>query len=64
MSVAAEDAGTYFGFLAAFVQRDNPTSSSHTQKLLRWQPAQAGLLADLAERHYFESIPASTSKVR
>jgi nucleoside-diphosphate-sugar epimerase len=58
VSVSAEDAGMYFGFLAAFVQRDNPTSSSQTQKLLRWQPAHAGLLADLAERHYFDHASA------
>jgi nucleoside-diphosphate-sugar epimerase len=58
VSVSAEDAGMYFGFLAAFVQRDNPTSSSQTQKLLRWQPAHAGLLADLAEHHYFDHASA------
>ncbi len=62
LSVGAEDAGRYFGFLAAFVQRDNPTSSSQTQQLLRWQPAHAGLLADLAERHYFEPTPVSASE--
>lgn len=59
LSVAPKDAGQHFGFLAAFVQRDNPTSSSLTQALLKWQPAHAGLLADLAERHYFEPAPAS-----
>ena len=64
VSVAADAAGQYFGFLAAFVQRDNPTSSARTQQLLRWQPAHAGLLADLAERHYFESTPTSASEAR
>ena len=54
-SVTAEEAGTYFGFLAAFVQRDNPASSAQTQQLVRWKPTHAGLLADLADHHYFEN---------
>jgi len=44
--------------LAAFAQIDNPSSSVATRALLQWEPAHAGLLADLAESHYFES-PAS-----
>ncbi|HEY1812492.1 MAG TPA: SDR family oxidoreductase [Kofleriaceae bacterium] len=53
-SIAASEAAAQLGFLGAFVQINNPTSSAHTRELLRWRPTHAGLLADLAERHYFE----------
>jgi nucleoside-diphosphate-sugar epimerase len=43
------------GFVGGFIQVDNPTSSAQTRASLDWQPVQAGLLADLAERHYFVS---------
>jgi len=54
-SVSPDEAPTYLGFLARFAQVDNPSSSAATRALLKWQPAHAGLLADLTERHYFES---------
>ncbi|MCP3100123.1 SDR family oxidoreductase [Myxococcus sp. K15C18031901] len=54
-SVSAEDASNHLGFLATFAQLDNPTSSELTRGLLNWRPTHPGLLADLAERHYFES---------
>jgi nucleoside-diphosphate-sugar epimerase len=53
VSIAAEDAGEHFGFLSAFVQVDNPTSSTLTQKLLGWGPVQPALIPDLEEGHYF-----------
>jgi nucleoside-diphosphate-sugar epimerase len=53
-SVAPNEAAAELGFVGAFIQVDNPTSSAHTRELLRWRPTHAGLLADLAERHYFE----------
>lgn len=52
-SVPPAEAGTHLGFLGAFSQLDNPTSSALTQQRLDWKPAHPGLLADLAERHYF-----------
>jgi len=59
VSITAEDAAQRLGFLAAFAQLDNPTSSARTRTLVNWQPRHPGLLADLAERHYFElSEPA------
>jgi nucleoside-diphosphate-sugar epimerase len=58
VSIIADDAPRHLGFLATFAQLDNPTSSAQTQKLLGWRPEFPGLLADLAERHYFE--PAGT----
>lgn len=56
-SISADDANKHLGFLATFAQLDNPTSSTRTRELLRWQPTHPGLLADLAERHYFEPSP-------
>jgi nucleoside-diphosphate-sugar epimerase len=55
-SVTAGQAASLLGaFIGAIAQLDNPTSSARTRELLGWQPAHAGLLADLAERHYFEN---------
>jgi nucleoside-diphosphate-sugar epimerase len=53
VSVAPEDALAYFGFLAAFVALDNPTSSARTQALLNWDPTHPGLIDDLEQGHYF-----------
>jgi len=53
VSISAEQAAAHFGFLGALVMLDNPTSSTATQQLLGWQPAHPGLIADLAEGHYF-----------
>jgi nucleoside-diphosphate-sugar epimerase len=44
------------GFVGRFIQVDNPTSSTRTRELLDWRPTHPGLLADLAERHYFETV--------
>ena len=58
-SVTPDEAAKYLGFLGMFAQVDNPSSSAATRALLKWEPAHAGLLADLEERHYFESSPTS-----
>ena len=52
-SVSAAQAPQYLGALAHFAQASNPSSSERTRALLTWEPTHAGLLADLAERHYF-----------
>lgn len=53
-SISASEAEKHFsGFLGHVVQLDNPTSSHATQSLLKWTPKHPGLLADLAEKHYF-----------
>jgi nucleoside-diphosphate-sugar epimerase len=54
-SLAAEEAPKYLGAMAHFAQVNNPTSSARTRALLKWEPTHAGLLADLAERHYFSA---------
>jgi nucleoside-diphosphate-sugar epimerase len=64
ISITAEHAAQHLGFLAAFAQLDNPTSSAQTQTRLGWRPAQPGLLPDLAERHYFEPSPSARSEPR
>lgn len=45
-------AGAHFGWMAGVVGAHNPSSSEATRKLLRWQPTEPGLLADMRE-HYF-----------
>ncbi|MFD4527411.1 SDR family oxidoreductase [Streptomyces sp. NPDC058470] len=52
-SVAPEDAGEHFGWLAGPLGVDSPVSSALTQELLGWRPAQPGLLEDLDKGHYF-----------
>ena len=56
-SVGADQAPSYLGAMAHFAQANNPSSSARTRALLRWEPTHAGLLADLAERHYFADVP-------
>ena len=53
VSIPAEEAESYFGFLAMFVSLDNPASSALTRALLGWQPEQPGLLDDLGQDHYY-----------
>jgi nucleoside-diphosphate-sugar epimerase len=57
-SITAEEAPRVLGGMAHFAQVDNPTSSARTRELLGWAPAHAGLLADIAEGHYFEQVGA------
>ncbi|MEK8109057.1 hypothetical protein NKG94_38300 [Micromonospora sp. M12] len=37
-SISVDEADDYFGFLGAFAQMDNPTSSAITRELLGWAP--------------------------
>jgi nucleoside-diphosphate-sugar epimerase len=55
VSKSAAEAARQFSFLATFVPMDNPTSSRLTRERLKWQPTQPGLLADLAQAHYFRA---------
>ncbi|HEY0756942.1 MAG TPA: SDR family oxidoreductase [Ktedonobacteraceae bacterium] len=54
VSLTAEDMGAHFGWFAAFASLDNPASNTLTQQLLGWHPTGPGLIADLAEGHYFK----------
>lgn len=53
-SIPAPDAAERFAFLGAFVGMDNPASSEVTRKMFGWEPVRPGLIADLAQGHYFE----------
>ena len=48
VSVPAEDAGAYFGWLAMFVGLDMAASSAATRARLGWEPVEPGLIEDLA----------------
>jgi hypothetical protein len=50
-----EEAADHFGWFALFAGMDVPTSSERTRKLLRWQPKQPGLIADIDQPSYFDS---------
>ncbi len=52
-SIAAEDAGEHFTWLAGFLGLDSPASNELTRELLGWEPSQPGLIEDLDQGHYF-----------
>jgi len=47
VSLTPEEAGDYFGWLAAFAAHDLSASSDRTRKQLGWEPTGPGLIADL-----------------
>jgi nucleoside-diphosphate-sugar epimerase len=49
VSIGAEEAADYFGFLAPFVSLDNPVSSKLTRQMLGWQPAGRLLVVRMRE---------------
>lgn len=55
VSVSQEEATAHFGWLAALVSLDNPTSSVLTRQLLGWRPVHPGLIADLEAGRYFDT---------
>jgi len=52
-SIAEDEAGTHFGWLAHFATVDNPMSSAITRDVVGWRPREAGLLTDMREGGYF-----------
>ncbi|MET9494536.1 SDR family oxidoreductase [Streptomyces sp. NPDC006552] len=52
-SVAPQDAFAHFGWVAAVLAPDQPSSAELTRKLIGWEPTRPGLLADLDQGHYF-----------
>jgi nucleoside-diphosphate-sugar epimerase len=56
-SIPAEQMGAHFGFLAAVIVLDNPTSTLVTRRVLGWEPAHPGLLADFDDGDYFIAPP-------
>jgi nucleoside-diphosphate-sugar epimerase len=61
ISVSAEDAGEHFTWLGGFLGLDAPAASAWTRKLLRWEPTQPGLIADLDQGHYFQQAHSGTA---
>jgi nucleoside-diphosphate-sugar epimerase len=59
VAIPAEEADRHFGFLAGFLGLDAPASSALTRRLLGWQPTELGLLDDLDEGHYFDTVPSA-----
>ena len=53
-SIPAGRLQAYYGpFLAMVITLDNPTSSLATRRILGWEPAEPGLLADFDKGSYF-----------
>jgi nucleoside-diphosphate-sugar epimerase len=53
VSIAPEESGAHFGWLAGFLGLDAPASSAITQQVMDWRPTQPGLIEDLDKGHYF-----------
>jgi nucleoside-diphosphate-sugar epimerase len=58
VSLAPEDAGGHFTWLADFLAADSPASSTLTRELLGWHATHPGLIEDLDQGHYFDHPPA------
>ena len=52
-SIPADRLDGHFGFLAALIGLDNPTSTVLTRRVLGWEPAHPGLFADFDGGDYF-----------
>lgn len=57
-SIAPDQAGDHFGWLARFLAIDVQASSALTRELLGWQPTRPGLIDDLEAGHYFLELAA------
>lgn len=54
VSITPEEVTEHLGWLSGLLSTDLSASSARTRERLGWAPKQAGLLADLAEPHYFQ----------
>jgi len=52
VAIAPEKAAEHFGWMAPFMAMDFPASSAMTRQVLEWEPAGAGLIADLDAMSY------------
>lgn len=55
VSKSPQEAAGHFGWFAPFAILDCPASSDRSQKHLRWQPSQDGLISDIDAGRYFET---------
>jgi nucleoside-diphosphate-sugar epimerase len=53
VSIAPEETGAHFGWLAELVGFDIPASSALTQERLGWHPTGPGIISDLEKMNYF-----------
>ena len=56
VSVPADQAAEHFGWMGMFIGADSPVSSALTREWMGWTPTHPGLLADLNEGHYFQTL--------
>ena len=56
-SIPADRVEAHFGFLAAVLALDNPVTTRATRRILGWEPAHPGLLADFETGDYFTTPP-------
>ena len=56
VSVPPEQATQHFSWLGGFIGLDSPASNTITRELLNWQPMPPGLIADLDQGHYFNTL--------
>jgi nucleoside-diphosphate-sugar epimerase len=60
-SISADRLQEQFGFLAALIGLDNPTSTALTRRILGWKPVHPGLLEDFDDGDYLPpAAPAGT----
>ena len=59
-TVPADRLDAHFGFLATLIVLDNPTSNLATRRILGWEPANPGLIADFDNGDYFTPPPATS----
>jgi nucleoside-diphosphate-sugar epimerase len=59
VSKPPEEAAGHFGWFTMFAGMDIPTSGARTRKLLGWEPAEPGLIADLDGPEYFADVAAA-----
>jgi nucleoside-diphosphate-sugar epimerase len=55
VSKTPDEAVGHFGWFTRFAAADAPASSAITRELLKWQPKQPGLIADIDRPRYFET---------
>ena len=56
VSISQEEAQAHFGWLAMFAGFDMPASSAQTRQRLGWQPTGPGLIADLEQMSWSETV--------
>jgi hypothetical protein len=59
-SIDPTTASEHFGFLGTFFSMDLPSTSARTRERIGWEPVEPGLIADLAEGHYFQPVVSTT----